>query len=83
MENTKDQIVGIMRASALPISIIIVCLGTMDFSSMDILNANMKLLYSKKFEKEMERDIVQFIPFLKYKYRVKELAYETLDEVPG
>eukprot|EP01022_Parablepharisma_sp_SALTPOND_P030078 TRINITY_DN752_c0_g1_i16.p2 TRINITY_DN752_c0_g1~~TRINITY_DN752_c0_g1_i16.p2 ORF type:complete len:598 (-),score=47.76 TRINITY_DN752_c0_g1_i16:5261-7054(-) len=79
MENTIDQIV---RATALPISIIIVGVGNEDFSAMDILDADEVPLYSKKMQKKMERDIVQFVPFRDYKANVVELAKQTLEEIP-
>ncbi len=89
MENTTDQIV---RATALPISIIIVGVGDEDFSSMDVyvfddailrrLDADDKPLYSHKLGKQMERDIVQFVPFRDYKKDAVELAKQTLEEIP-
>ena len=39
-------------------------------------------LYSKKFGKQMERDIVQFVAFNDYKNDPIELAKQTLEEVP-
>jgi len=79
MEATIDQIV---RGSALPISIIIVGVGGADFSNMDILDSDDDLLYSKRFKKHMEADIVQFVPFRQYKDNPVQLAREVLDEVP-
>lgn len=55
MEKTIDEIV---RGSSLPLSIIIVGVGNADFSSMDILDADDDPLYSKKYKKYMESDIV-------------------------
>ena len=55
MEKTIDEIV---RGSSLPMSIIIVGVGDADFSSMDILDADDDPLYSKKFKKFMQSDIV-------------------------
>lgn len=60
LQNTVDEIV---RGSAYNLSIIIVGVGTADFSQMDQLDADVKPLYSKKYKKYMERDIVQFVPF--------------------
>ena len=79
MDFTTDQIV---RATALPISTIIVGVGNDDFTSMNILDADDVPLYSKKFQKQMERDIVQFVPFREYKANVVELAKQTLEEIP-
>ena len=55
MQKTIDQIV---RGSTLPLSIIIVGVGSDDFESMDILDADEVPLYSTKYKKNMEADIV-------------------------
>jgi hypothetical protein len=55
IDATIDQIV---RGSSLPLSIIIVGVGNADFSSMDVLDADESPLYSKRFKKYMESDIV-------------------------
>ena len=39
-------------------------------------------LYSTKYKKNMESDIVQFVPFRKFKNNPAQLARETLDEIP-
>lgn len=46
------------------------------------LDADEVPLYSKKFGKHMERDIVQFVAFNDYKNDPIELAKQTLEEVP-
>ena len=80
MQQTIDQIV---RGSDLPLSIVIVGVGSADFSNMDILDGDDEPLYSRKFKKECSRDIVQFIPFKDYKNDLVKLAKETLAEIPG
>lgn len=55
MQKTIDEIV---RASSLPLSIIIVGVGNEDFSSMERLDADQDPLYSQAYKKIMERDIV-------------------------
>ena len=50
---------------------------------MDVLDADEVPLYSRKFKKQMERDIVQFVPFREFKDNPTRLARETLEEVPG
>lgn len=55
MQQTIDEIV---RGTDLPLSIVIVGVGTADFSSMDVLDADDEPLYSRKFNKYMSRDIV-------------------------
>ena len=80
MQKTIDQIV---RGSRLPLSIIIVGVGSDDFESMDILDADEVPLYSMRYKKNMEADIVQFVPFREFKNNPAELAKQTLEEVPG
>ena len=79
MQKTIDQIV---RGSTLPLSIIIVGVGNDDFESMDILDADDVPLYSTKYKKNMESDIVQFVPFREFRNNPTQLAKETLEEVP-
>lgn len=55
MMPTIDEIV---RASDLPLSIIIVGVGNSDFGSMDKLDADDEPLYSMKYKRKMSRDIV-------------------------
>ena len=81
MQKTIDQIVR--GSSSLPVSIIIVGVGNDDFESMDILDADEVPLYSQRFKKNMEADIVQFVPFRDFKNNPAELAKQTLEEVPG
>ena len=79
MKQTIDEIV---RASSLPLSIIIVGVGNANFSSMDKLDGDDEALYSNKFGKYAEADIVQFVPFNQFKNNPHQLAKETLMEVP-
>ena len=78
-DETVDQII---RASSLPISIIIVGVGDEDFSEMIELDADYRPLFSKRLNRKQNRDIVQFVPFKEYKDNLKELAKATLNEVP-
>lgn len=55
MESTVNEIV---RATNLPLSIIIVGVGDEDFSLMHELDADERPLYSRLYNKYMERDIV-------------------------
>merc|ERR1712066_461211 len=63
MAETKDAIV---RASSLPLSIIIVGVGNADFSAMDELDSDGKLMKSNLSGMTAQRDIVQFVPFRKF-----------------
>ena len=79
MQKTIDQVV---RGSTLPMSIVIVGVGSDDFESMDILDADEVPLYSMKYKKNMESDIVQFVAYREFKGNPMALARETLDEIP-
>ncbi|XP_019852495.1 PREDICTED: copine-9-like isoform X2 [Amphimedon queenslandica] len=82
MQNTIDRIVA---ASTLPLSIVIVGVGGANFSKMEILDADDNPLVDK-YNKKMERDIVQFVPLREYQSRAGanfSLAKETLAEIPG
>lgn len=79
LQNTIDQVV---RGSSLPVSFIIVGVGNADFSDMDTLDSDDAILYSRRFNKHMEADIVQFVPFREFRANPVALARETLDEVP-
>lgn len=79
LQKTIDQVV---RGSSLPVSFIIVGVGSADFSHMDTLDSDDAVLYSTRFRKHMEADIVQFVPFREFKNNPVQLARETLDEVP-
>ena len=58
----------------MPLSIIIVGVGQEDFTSMEVLDADDQPLYSEQYKKQMDRDIVQFVPFRKFKNNPVELA---------
>ena len=80
MQQTIDQIV---YGTELPLSIIIVGVGKADFSAMDELDADEVPLFSKRYNKKMAADIVQFVPFREFQNNPMMLAKETLEEVPG
>lgn len=63
MADTREAIV---RASYLPMSIIIVGVGNADFTDMQILDGDDGVLRSPKGEAVL-RDIVQFVPFREFK----------------
>jgi len=85
---TKDAIV---RASAYPLSVIIVGVGNADFSAMDDLDSDGKLIKSPLSGQRAERDIVQFVPFRQFLSQYQgdfgmsssRLAKEVLAEVPN
>jgi hypothetical protein len=83
MQQTCDKIV---EASYLPLSIIIVGIGTADFSLMDILDGDKYPLKNSKGELR-KRDIVQFVRFEDFKKHNAidygtDLTEEVLKEIP-
>ncbi|XP_049275614.1 copine-8 isoform X1 [Rhipicephalus sanguineus] len=78
---------AIVRASSLPMSIIIVGVGNADFSAMEVLDGDVAQLSSDG--RRADRDIVQFVPFRKFlegggswQRNQAQLAKEVLAEVP-
>ncbi|XP_077430417.1 copine-1-like isoform X2 [Vanacampus margaritifer] len=79
LDQTRDAIV---RASRLPLSIIIVGVGPADFKAMELLDGDDGVLRSTVGE-AVARDIVQFVPFVKFKDApLATLAQSVLAEVP-
>lgn len=79
MQPTCDAIVA---AATLPFSIIIVGLGSADFSAMEVLDGDDVPLKNSTGQ-VTSRDIVQFVPFSQFaKASPQELAAEVLAEVP-
>lgn len=64
MADTREAIV---HASHLPMSVIIVGIGSADFSDMQMLDGDDGILRSPKGEPVL-RDIVQFVPFRNFKH---------------
>uniref|UniRef100_A0A673BNB3 Copine-3 n=1 Tax=Sphaeramia orbicularis TaxID=375764 RepID=A0A673BNB3_9TELE len=80
MDQTRTAIV---EASYLPMSIIIVGVGGADFSAMEFLDSDDKLLRSP-FGHVAARDIVQFVPFRQFQVNGSNvaLAQSVLAELP-
>lgn len=64
MADTREAIV---HASHLPMSVIIVGVGSADFTDMEMLDGDDGILRSPKGEPVL-RDIVQFVPFRNFKH---------------
>ena len=80
MEATKA---AIAMASGQPLSIIIVGVGSEDFSSMKALDSDGKLLSTASGKHKSERDIVQFVAMRDFAGKPETaLAAEVLAEVP-
>ncbi|XP_068160120.1 copine-3-like [Antennarius striatus] len=78
MDRTRTAIV---EASRLPMSIIIVGVGGADFSAMEFLDSDDKLLCSPRGD-VASRDIVQFVPFRDFQGNSVALAQSVLAELP-
>ena len=76
-----DTIDEMVEASFLPISVIIVGIGNGDFTSMDILDADENPLYDRR-RRKADRDLVQFVPFNRFKNDPPKLAEQVLEEIP-
>jgi hypothetical protein len=78
MQKTIDALV---EGSFLPLSVIIIGIGNDHFEEMKVLDGDDDPLVSSNGTKRM-RDLVQFVPFNKYKYNPEKLAEQVLEEVP-
>uniref|UniRef100_A0A8K9XCN5 Copine I n=1 Tax=Oncorhynchus mykiss TaxID=8022 RepID=A0A8K9XCN5_ONCMY len=79
-DQTRDAIV---KASRLPMSIIIIGVGEANFKAMELLDGDEGILKSLS-GKPVARDIVQFVPFRQFANDPKEaLAQSVLAEVPN
>jgi len=77
----QETIAAIVRASHVPMSIIIIGVGDEDFEEMDILDSDKGMLEDEAGNKAA-RDIVQFVPFKKHP-SATELETNLLSELPG
>lgn len=80
ISDMDETINSIIEASKLPISIIIIGIGNADFSNMDTLDGDDLPL--SNYKGMVERDIVQFVEFNKYKNNPEKLSEEVLKEIP-
>lgn len=78
IDDTKNIIVS---ASLLPLSIIIIGVGSSSFEAMNLLDGDDLPLRNSQ-GKLIERDIVQFVPFSKYENDPQMLSEEVLKELP-
>lgn len=81
VSDLEESVEGVITASKYPISIIIIGIGTGPFDKMDALDADVSPLVDKHGRK-MERDIVQFVEFDRFKDDDEELIREVLAEIP-
>jgi hypothetical protein len=82
IDDLQQTIDALVEASFEPISIIIIGIGNADFKKMEILDGDEVPLVSSKGKKRM-RDLVQFVPFSKFKNDAKKLSEQVLEEIPN
>lgn len=78
----QETIESIVKCSYLPMSIIIVGVGSEDFKQMELLDSDEKLL-TDRYGHQCLRDCVQFVPFRDYAHDPVRLAECVLREVPA
>ncbi|XP_044333239.1 protein BONZAI 3 isoform X4 [Triticum aestivum] len=79
-QETKDSIV---RASDLPLSILIVGVGNADFTQMRILDADFGKRLESSTGRVATRDIVQFVPMREVQGGQVTVVQSLLEELPG
>lgn len=79
MDATIDAVV---KASRLPLSIIVVGIGNADFGPMETLDGDEHVL-KDSYGNPVLRDIIQFVPFNKFHGNGTLLSKEVLAEVPA
>ena len=82
-----ETVDAIVRASTLPLSIVIVGVGSADFSAMNALDGDDSVLVSSQGT-PAKRDVVQFVAFRDFAYHDGSLNGEALSkavlaEIPG
>ncbi|KAK9765731.1 hypothetical protein K7432_005696 [Basidiobolus ranarum] len=81
IDDMEKTIASIIRASELPLSIIIAGVGVNDFSNMEMLDSDEKLLSLNG--KTAKRDIVQFVPLHEFQgLNSHRLTRAVLTEIP-
>lgn len=72
-----------MRASDLPLSVLIVGVGSADFKQMEILDADNGPRLSSSTGRVATRDIVQFVPMREVQSGLISVVQSLLEELPG
>ncbi|XP_076943911.1 protein BONZAI 3-like [Bidens hawaiensis] len=80
LQETKDALV---RASDLPLSILIVGVGNADFKQMEILDADTGPRLESSTGRIATRDIVQFVPMREVQQGGRSMVQALLEELPG
>jgi hypothetical protein len=71
----------LIQCSRLPLSVIIVGIGSGDFGLMHNIDDN-RMLMTDKFGRRTERDLVTFVELAKCNYNPGLLAHEVMKELP-
>ncbi|XP_044472152.1 protein BONZAI 3-like [Mangifera indica] len=80
LQETKDALV---RASDLPLSVLIVGVGGADFTQMEILDADKGHRLESSTGRVATRDIVQFVPMREVQRGEISVVQALLEELPG
>ena len=80
IDDMPETIELLVQGSFMPLSVIIIGIGDADFTDMEILDADDNPLVSKGVKSG--RDLVQFVPYNKFKGDYQKLAEEVLQEIP-
>ena len=81
IEDIDSTIDELIESSFLPLSVVIIGVGYADFSQMEILDSDINPLMNSEGEKAC-RDLVQFVPFIKYEKNPEKLSEVVLAEIP-
>ncbi|KAI3882020.1 hypothetical protein MKW92_050081 [Papaver armeniacum] len=79
----QETIDCLVRASDLPLSILIVGVGDADFNNMEILDADNGNRLKSRTGQFATRDIVQFVPMRKVQGNQLSVVQSLLEELPG
>ncbi len=81
IDDYDDTVKALVEGSFLPLSVIIIGIGNTDFTMMEKLDGDNDPIMTKDGKKR-QRDLVQFVPYNKFKDDEKKLVEEVLDEIP-
>ncbi|EGC33526.1 hypothetical protein DICPUDRAFT_154425 [Dictyostelium purpureum] len=82
ISDMDETVRNLVIASTMPLSVVIVGVGSSSFDNMNRLDGDDGTLKDYSGNKA-SRDIVQFVPFTAFSSNIDLLAQETLKEIPG
>ncbi|OMP07907.1 Copine [Corchorus olitorius] len=83
LTDIQETIDALVRASDLPLSILIVGVGNADFKQMEILDADDGRRLTNSTGRMATRDIVQFVPMKELHSGQISVVQALLEELPG